>query len=440
MLAFFATLVEQHAHTYDSLTLERNNILAALRVAPKASMRHTFAHTVNAFAPFLEMRGEYVESGHLLKLAEEAAIACDDAAAIAQSRLYSGRLAELHGEYQQALNIYKSGLDASARAHDEQLGITLLARCAEVALRCGNSMDAERLAQEGLERAHALGNRLSVAGLLRTVAQAAGNRGDLAVGDELYPEALALADEVGDVETAISCLQNMGTIAFKRGQFKQAVSHLRNGLERAKAVGHVRRVAALQNALGCVYVRLASTPEEGRRERYTELATQMLEACLRLATAYQLPQWLNNALQNLGALERGRKRYALAEQYLEQARGLAQTLGDRWLIAETECEMGELYLDMGKQEEAQMVYEKVLEVATEGGDTEMELVALANYGLGRVWAAKEKISKAREYGMISLQYLSTLQFEREGEVREWLNTLASEHEGRKTCSCTLRPG
>jgi tetratricopeptide (TPR) repeat protein len=305
----------------------------------------------------------------------------------------------------------------------EPLRVTLLARCAEVAVRGGNGVEAEQLAQQGLERARATGSRASMAFLLRIIAQAAGDRGDLTVGDTQYRVALKLAEEVGDVDTAMSCRQNMGAIAFKRGQFGHAILLLNHGLRQAKAIGHIRRVAAMLNALGCVYVKLASCPQLRRQAIYDERAEQSLTSCLQLATRYHLPLWQNHAAQNLGALERGRGNFEQAEERLREALTIAEQMGDRWIIAETECELGELYLEMGQDDQAQAAFERAIAIASEYDNEEAELLAWADYGLGRVWAARGDGAKARDCGEQSRSRFEKLQFEQAAEVQRWLDTL-----------------
>ena len=424
MLAFFATLCERHGADITLLTLESANIHAALRDAVQRPLDRDFVRAVNAFAPFMELRGEYEDLRRLLTLAEGAAVALDDAEALSETRLHLGSLAETHGAYQEALALYQSALAAlTTAASAERLRVTLLARCAEVALRSGNGAEAERLAQQGLERAQAAGSRASMAFLLRIIAQAAGDRGDLAVGDTQYRVALKLAEEVGDVDTAMSCLQNMGAIAFKRGQFGHAILLLNQGLREAKAIGHIRRVAAMLNALGCVYVKLASCPQLRRCATYDERAEQSLTSCLQLATRYHLPLWQNHAAQNLGALERGRRRFAQAEERLREALAIAEQMGDRWIIAETECELGELYLEMGKDDQTQAAFERAIAIASEYGDEEAELLAWAGYGLGRLWAARGDIARARDCGEQSRTRFASLQFEQAAEVQRWLDTL-----------------
>lgn len=425
MLDYYAALLEQPSTTHELLTLEANNILAALRAAAQRPVSHAFVRAVIAFTPFLEMRGGYRELGLLLRQAEDMAVALADAPALARIRLFTGRLAELRGEYTLAIRLYESGSELAEQSQHAQLRIALLARRAEVALRRGNSRDAEQLASDGLMQSHAIGDQSHVALLLRIIAQSAGNRGDLAVGDDLYPAALRLAEKTDDVETAISCLQNLGTIAFKHGEYEQALAYLNDGLARARHVGHVRRIVALQNALGCVHMQYASTQVGSEREKWLRSAEKRLTSCLNQATNYELPQWMNNALQNLGALERGRKRFPMAERYLRQALSIAQSLGDRWLVGETECELGDLFLEMADHDRALAAFEAALAVADEGGDTELELDALARYGLGRVWAAKGNVRKARKYGMMSLERLTKLQFDRASEVEAWLQALSS---------------
>ncbi|HEX8981384.1 MAG TPA: NB-ARC domain-containing protein [Ktedonobacterales bacterium] len=427
MLDYYTTLVEQRATNYDLLSRENSNMLSALRVASQRPSA-AFVRGITAFAPFLELRGEFEVSERLLELAEEAALALADAVGTARARLHSGRLDELRGHYQRALSLYEAGLEALSSEDDPQLRIILLARCADVALRCGNSADAERLARDGLALAHESNEGHHIGLLLRIIAQAAGNRGELVVGDQYYAQALDFAEANGDVETVITCLQHMGIIAFKRGFHEAAIDFLTNGLERSRQVGHVRRIAALQNALGCVYVHYAERQDADQREQWRLEAERLLTSCLHLATQRDLPQWMNNALQNLGALERYRKRYDRSDAFLQRALSIAKEMGDRWLIGETLCEVGQLYEEMGEADRALFAYKQALTVATEGEDIELELVAIANYGIGRTWARSGRFDLARDYGQKSLRDFTTLMFGQTSEVQAWLDRLPHQRD------------
>ncbi|SRR5579871_31126 len=431
LVEFYATYVETHKTDFAALDIERKNILAASHAAIRTNMPDALLRMTQVLSPFMALRGEYRESSDLLKRAQDMALALADGTLLAATQLHLGRLAELRGEYALAAQLYDAGLmPATAPDHrrhhqHQQMRIALLAHRADVALCAGDSREAERLTDEALALIDQIGDRQHSALLYRIQAQIAGNRGEVSVGDILYPQALQMAEDVQDVETAIVCLQNMGVIAFKRGQYEQALRCFDDGFDRAKQVGHIRRMTALQNAKGCLIARYALQQREGRRTELFQQAERLYKEAYARAIRYELTHWQNSILQNLGALERDCRRYAQAEQYLAQALTIARQLGDRWLIGETECERGALYLETQQIEEAIAAYEQALAVANEDGDTELELAALAWYGLSRAWAAKGEKNQALVYAQRSLQQLTHLEFERKREVQDWLMALSS---------------
>jgi tetratricopeptide (TPR) repeat protein len=428
LVEYYSALLRVHARDYPRLEGENQNILAALSFALNLGMPRVFLEAVLAFAPCMEMQGQYTKSKDLLESAADVAVSLGDSRALASTRLHLGRLAELRGEYEQAAHLYDEGLNTTAQTPQDAARIALLARRADIAVCCDDSRQAEHLVRQGLQLADQLGDQRETGFLLRVQAHIAGNQGDLQLGDTLYPAAIELALAAEDIETALVCLQHLGVIAFKRGQYDAAEKYFTEGLHRAHQFGHVRRIAALQNALGCVKAEYATMKRHAtsrkQRDTWLQEAEHLYRACLSLATDFELPYWQNNALQNLGALERARHHYTQAGWYLEQALQIAHKLRDRWLISETECERGKVYLETGLIDKAITVYEKALEVANDGGDMEVELAGLAYFGLGRAFAANGQFRQAFHYGTMSLRHLSDLGFvARAREVNDWLEAL-----------------
>ena len=91
----------------------------------------------------------------------------------------------------------------------------------------------------------------------RALAQAAGDRRAAA----LYTESLALASELGDRDQLALCLNNLGDIAWKRGELSQAEALLRDALTVFWELGDPRRCAMVLHSLA----ETASAAGQGER-------------------------------------------------------------------------------------------------------------------------------------------------------------------------------
>src|SRR6266480_344118 len=106
LITYVIDYVEAHKKDYELLGQEFNTILAALVAAQKIGRWAKLVQGVNAFAPFLLVRGFYPVAEEQLQRAQKAAEVLDDRRSLASTLLYLGEVAQKQGNYDQAVTLY----------------------------------------------------------------------------------------------------------------------------------------------------------------------------------------------------------------------------------------------------------------------------------------------------------------------------------------------
>src|SRR5947207_8546252 len=110
LITYVIDYVEAHKKDYELLGQEFNTILAALVAAQKIGKPRELVRGVNAFAPFLILRGLYELANQQLQQALKAARTLKDAYGMTSSLLHLGEVAQKQGNYDQAVTFYHEGL------------------------------------------------------------------------------------------------------------------------------------------------------------------------------------------------------------------------------------------------------------------------------------------------------------------------------------------
>src|SRR5260370_17403976 len=150
LITYVFGYVEAHDKDYELLGLEFTIILAALTVAQKIEKPAELVRGVNAFAPFLILRGLYELADQQLQLALEAARTLEDAYGITSSLLHLGEVAQKQGNYDQAAAFYQLGVTLARNVKDAERISALLTNLGWVSSKRGEFALAEDYLQEGL--------------------------------------------------------------------------------------------------------------------------------------------------------------------------------------------------------------------------------------------------------------------------------------------------
>jgi class 3 adenylate cyclase/tetratricopeptide (TPR) repeat protein len=174
---------------------------------------------------------------------------------------------------------------------------------------------------------------------------------------------------------ALRYLQRAGDAARTSFAIKEAIDHYNRALQVADQLGDVAEPAerlSLYERRGQLLARLADV--EGALDDY--------ERMCELAQAIGDKRAELRALNEIGALQVGRRDFVRAAEYFNQALTLARDIGDEAGIADSLNRLGGVHFNTGKPEEAQTCHREALEIARALDDN--ALLAASLDGLGQI--------------------------------------------------------
>ena len=415
-VAFFVEFINTHQHDSEILEQEVQNILAAFEVAFTHTWSDLLYRGVLAFAPFMETRRLFALADDWLPRARQAGLALADLERVAYTWFYSGRMAELRGDYPQARQSYYEGLALARQVGKEKLLGHLLILAGGVLLQQSDFEQAEIYLEEGLAIAQAQNDREYLSLAFKNLGEIADSMGDGQKRDAYYRQGLALAREMGHWEMASALLQDLGSAAVFRGDYEQAAIYYQEGMEYAQRYNNLQRQCAIWLNRGMLAF---------HQSQHTQAISFTLES-LHLARMIGNRMRISSALQNLAMLERILGNEAQAEIYLQESMDLAREIGDRCLICESYGEWGALYLRQQKLSMARDSFQMMLAEAKDAGL--QPLIAPALFGLAQVEASSGNLQAALSYGQESQTLFEHLDDVRGRSVAEWLTSLTAEQE------------
>jgi tetratricopeptide (TPR) repeat protein len=382
---YVANFVEAHERDYVRLEQEASNVQAAFQIASQQRMDAVVLRGVNAFYPFLENRGLYVQAEDYLKLAQRAATSLGDRVGLVTVLVNLGRVMDKTGNYPQAESYSLEGLELARQVgHTERIS-ALLQNLGLVAYDQGNYRQAENYLQEGLELARQINNTERISTLLSNLGIVAVNQGNYEQAQNYYREGLELARQVGYTERISALLSNLGRVAANRGNYQQAERYLQEGLAFARQIGHAEFLSDLLTNLGVVAV---------NRGNY-EQAENYYQEGLELARQIGYIERISLLLANLGDVAANRGNYRQAESYSLEGLALARQIGHTEFIILLLSNLGIVTANQGNYEQAQNYYQEGLLLARQIGHTEFISTSLNH--LGEVATNQGNYEQAQNY-------------------------------------------
>ncbi len=171
----------------------------------------------------------------------------------------------------------------------------------------------------------------------------------------------------------IACFSQMilGVVTQMQGKFEQAETFFREGLALGRSIGSPRNIGSFLIMYSALLRAL---------NRYQEVAG-MLHECLEVGRAEE-DQWLVAiSLQHLSALAKYRDEidYPDAMQMMQESITLFHVLGDRWGLALSLVQAGEIQTAAGRYEEARQYYLEAIQKSAEARVMPVMLEALLGF-------------------------------------------------------------
>ncbi len=318
---------------------------------------------IAALARHREQAGEAIQAG----------LAYLEAAAVARRRYANGRACEY----------YQRGLELLGDTHDGAR-IDALHAYGDVLQSMGYVDDAMAAFRGMLTLAYRLDMKSKGGAAHNRIGRLFREMGVLDEGERHLTTALALFEAAGDQRGVASTIDDLGKIAWLKGEYVQALTMFRDGLARRRKLGDRRSIALSLNNIG-----LALQDSGQFRD-----ALDAFEQSLQLRRDVGDLVGVVTTLNNLGTIAEERRNYQRALTLFEEALDVAQQIGDRNKIALVLTNIGTTYYRSGEPEKAIGVLMRAEGLCDELGDR-LKLAETLR-ALGKAYLMQSDLDKARE--------------------------------------------
>lgn len=302
----------------------------------------------------------------------------------------AARDAERSGDSAAALQHYEKALAGLDDPRDRRVS-DILRWIGSVHRERGETRRAERRYRESLEATRSSGYTEGQAHAVNWLAVIAMGRGNLEEAESTFKRARRLAIAAEEERLVGAIEQNLGILANIRGDFDTALVHYRSAIAQFQSSSDPM-VGLVLNNLGMLHTDLEQWDEaDDAFARAMEVARDtgnpMLENAVEVNLAelhvgraewdraaeaadraLELARARNDRLREAeglkfrGIVHRNRDRLRAAEHDLEEAATLAAEGEDRLLQAEVARELGELFLRLGRTDDARAAFARALDL------------------------------------------------------------------------------
>jgi tetratricopeptide (TPR) repeat protein len=306
-----------------------------------------------------------------------------------------GQILVERGDYEQAMHQFQLGLTyLEGTEHNEVARI--YNEIGRVYWHQGKLEEAQKWTEKAFELAERLLDPEELARLLYFAGIRYFRQGENKLAEEHWLRSLEISQETGDLPTQAKLYQNLGWQAQLMGEYKKALAYLEQGRTLASECGDISSLSYIYETLGETYYLLGewdraianlqeslNLAEQAGLRRTTSRVFSVLgdiyrhqgrwaeadecyQRSLASITGMGSPQSLFVVNLGLGLINMERKAYPRAEELFQKCWAIAgKGFGFTARMAAVKAHMGELYVRMGKLEQANEEINTAIELATQ---------------------------------------------------------------------------
>lgn len=292
--------------------------------------------------------------------------------------------------HEAAIELYEKGL-ALVDRDDALARIDALHNYGDVLQRAGRLKEAQAAFQEMLRAAWRLDHQAKAGAAHGRIARIFRGQGELDQAEQHLAQARALFRKAGDSRGVAAVEDDLGRVAFMRGDYAAALDRHSRALDLRRALGDKRSLALSLHNLALVHQ--ASGAAQEALARFSEALALRREIDDRPGVVQSLVA-VAAAWRDRGDLDR-------ALEVLKEALGLAREIGDRLEQAAIHARVGEVLSRLGRDAEAAQALGQASELALSFGDRLLQseaarLVAEVHLSLGDLRRARDEARRALE--------------------------------------------
>ncbi len=289
----------------------------------------------------------------------------------ANSLLGLGRIYDLLGDKQQALEFYNQSLPLRRQVGDKAGEAVTLTNIGLVYSDLGDSQTALDYYNQSLPLTRQVGDKAGEATTLNNIGGVYSDLGDSQTALDYYNQSLPLWRKVGDKAGEATTLTGIGGVYDDLGDSQQALEYYNQSLPLSRQVGDKAGEAVTLNNIGLVYDDL------GDFQTALEFYNQSLP--LRRQVGDKAGE--ATTLNNIGGVYSDLGDFQQALEFYNQSLPLSRQVEDKAGEAVTLNNIGGVYSDLGDFQTALEFYNQSLPLSRQVGDKAGEAVTLNNIGL-----------------------------------------------------------
>jgi len=185
--------------------------------------------------------------------------------------------------------------------------------------------------------------------------------------------------------------QGLGTVYTYKGEYKEAINHLKTALERWESIGDIEGESSSLNYLGVVYL------NKGDLDK----ALEYYEKSLELRRKVDDKKDISTSLNNLGTIYSKKGDVKKALNYYQRSHEIREEIGDKRGIAVSLLNIGGIYLKEGDLSLALKKHNECLEICEEIKFKRGTATGLAN--IGTIYLQRNNYDEAKEKYVRSLE-------------------------------------
>lgn len=230
------------------------------------------------------------------------------------------------------------------------------------------------------------------------------NFGKWRLAEEIYREALGVAEHVGKMGLIARANGSLGRIRAEKGEYREAMRLFRRQMAIARKLSDQRQIAMALGCIGNIHV----TWGEYRK------AFECYSAKLNIAEELGDKREIAHAVGSMGIVCAEQGEYPSALDYYHKQLNIGEELDEKTQIAQVVGNMGNVYMILGDYPNALACHLRKLDIAQELGNKRQIGIALGNVGL--IYYAQGNHSKALDYQKMKLRIAEELGDKRQTAV------------------------
>ncbi|MDH5415335.1 MAG: tetratricopeptide repeat protein, partial [Flavobacteriaceae bacterium] len=289
---------------------------------------------------------------------------------VGQKLYLLGRVLNEIGKFDEALSVYKMGLE-----HSDTYLFALIQRSISYIYQIkARFEEAEKIAREIVPIFQEFNDLIRTAETIKIIGWICKRRGEYQEAEELFQKSLNISRSI-DYQFGIShSLSELGMLYKRKGELKKAEAYYKLCLEIRRDSGDLKGSAEIIHELGSI----------NRMKNNTEKAEELFNESLEIKSKIGDQHGIAASLHELGNIYRSKNDFSLAIDYFRKSLQITRKIPDDAGVSWTLHDLASVYFVMREYDKAEKLYRKSLGIKKRLKDQRGIATSLTQLGLIRM--------------------------------------------------------